>query len=318
MGITRYARCGIEQTSFGGGSSKIVNIRPNSIGFRIDRGLLFDETIDNYFRADADAGALQCSGSLEMKVRPSTIGEYLYALFGDVTTTTNDPEPGLNTHEFTLDEPKSLYQEIGENDILWELYGVGITSGEFNFEAKEYVNFRADYIAKEPKVGTFSAPTIEESKIFTFDGVYVEVDDVKVADVRSAKISIDRKIDADDFVLDDFKLDDLIVNGIAEITGEFVVKETQLSELRTAIFGDDTSIELLTNKVAKPKLEIIGVVTEDSLENKLIFETDDYVYKEGSWDMTGRDRADRTLPFEIIGDSFKATLINQITSYPQT
>ena len=104
MAITRYCKVGIE-SSFGAGSTNMLPVSVNSVSPKIDRGLMTDEVICSYFAGDAEGGALKCGGSIELTVRAESIGEFLYALFGKVTTTSEGG--GLYKHIFELDNPKS-------------------------------------------------------------------------------------------------------------------------------------------------------------------------------------------------------------------
>lgn len=314
MAITRYMEVGIE-SAFGTKSTKIIPYLGNTSKPDINRNPLTDEHVSSYFIGDAKGGALECKASTELKVRADEIGDFLFALFGKVTTVDNGD--GSYTHTFEFDDLKSLSLGLGENGILWEYLGVLVNKADFTFETKSYVNASFETIFREIKIGTFVEPTLDEKSAFSFWESYVEIDDVKIP-VRKAEISIDRSVDDDDYVLDDFMLYGATVAGMGDVSGELVFREQNLDELRTAVFGSSTATSIpATNPLNRQKIEIIASLTEDSVIKSIKFEAPVSIYEEASWEITGRDRADRTVPFKIIGTDFTCELTNTVVSYPR-
>jgi len=309
MVMGRYAAIGNEAT-YGTPAATKKGIRVHRFSVEVDRGAMYDESIESYFAGAASGGPLKVGGRLEMSVYPLMIGEVLMALFGeDGYTYTNSND--LHTHEFTLSDPSSVTLRLGENNVEWELAGCGFTGAEFTFEAKEFVKFSTTYIAKDIQKKAYSEPSFASGQPFVFWNARLQSDGVTVDHVEKVTVSIDRSLKDDVFVLDSFKRDDLIVDGVGELGGTITVTEKHLAELEKAVFGEVGASSIGSdNPLFEAHLQVKCEQKCGGQNCSLEFDIPVGVYVEGSWEITGRDYAAREIPYRILGSDFKATLKN--------
>lgn len=293
------------EDTFGVAVTPTRGVRVQSVEPNIDRQPIFDETIEDFLPPDAVGGPLKVGLSMELVARPNQITEILQALMGSSTVTSTSED--VYKWDFTLGTPQSMTVEVGDPYETLQIYGVGVNSVEFTFEAREFVKMSVDCIAKNYKQSSFSEPTYSNDKPFVFYEAQLRVDGSKVAGTKSVSLTVDRGIADDEYVLDDFTLNALRPER-TEITGRMTLTEDEIAELRRALYGSTTASSIgPTNDVGSVQLTIVC----DRGDYQLKLNAPIAVYTTGSYSVSGRDRIDREIEFKVVGD-FTITLVNNV------
>jgi len=305
---TRWVKVALEPTfgsAIASGSTDLRGIRVTSCEPSFDQQVIYDETVEDFLSPNGVGGPLKITASLEMSVRPNQVMELLEALTGSKTTTGTSPY----THTFSLSTPKSLTMYIEEEETCWQLYGVGITSAEFTFEAREIVKISADLIGKGYKESvTGLTPSFSTESPFVFHEAAVLVSDVALTTCKSATMTIDRGIADDEYVLNDYTLSKLKPER-TEITGRLRFQQEEMDELRRALFGTKTGTSLPTDRViGKAILELRCI----SGNYQLKLRAPVAIYQTASFALSSRDRIERELEYKVVGD-ISITLVNDLS-----
>lgn len=280
--VSRYLKVGAE-SSFGAGcAGALTGIRVDSVSINPDRGALLDESIEEYYPAQAAGGAYKLSGNIALAVRPSEIDPFLTACLGGASP----------------DVPGSLEMEIGEAGTAWVMMGVGINSIEITCEAKELVKGSIDYIAKSIANAAFSAPSYSGDYPFVFWQASLTGDGPDITGITKCSLKIDRSLKDDMFTLDDFLLDELVVDGVGEMGGTITVKESQLDEIKRAMFANKTGTTIPVDDALQELALVLSMTNNDG---SLTITAPVAVYTEASWEVSGRDVSLREVPYKILG-----------------
>ncbi|HEC65853.1 MAG TPA: hypothetical protein ENI23_11185 [bacterium] len=160
---------------------------------------------------DAVAGRVVskwAEGSLGGIVRAKAIGLFLLNALGQVNTSADDPEAGVNTHTFTVlssHQHPALTINVddpNEGDVAYPL-GM-LNSLELVAEVNEYVKFTADFMAKTGESATVTAVYVSEANFASHDvtvkfaDVTAELDTASAVSVKSASILIEKEVEKDD------------------------------------------------------------------------------------------------------------------------
>lgn len=295
--MTRYMKVGYE-TTYGTPATSLIGVRVRSVEPSIDQSPIYDETIEDYLPADAIAGPLSLSIRSEFAVRHDQITQILAALFGGTPPTPTGTDP--YTWAFTsFGAPKSLTVEIGDpQNTAWQFTGVGISSMEFTFEAREVVTASVDMIAKTYTEVTPTTPTYSTEQPFAFHEASLLVDGLPVAGCRSVTVSIDRSLADDAYVLDDRTLYALH-GGIVNVSGRIRLWEDELTEFRKAIG---------TTGLGNVQLQVKATRGNYSLTIDMPIA----IYNTGSFSISGRDVVDREIEYRALSCSI--TLVNGVSA----
>jgi len=252
----RYVKISTEPeppSSFGNGGAmltptKFQAIRVKSISNPVDRGLLIEENIEGYIPTAAFGGALKLGGTLEGNLRPKQQEVLIYSLMGASAATTAGLLTGI---VYTMSAPSSMQLKIGEQttaattDLELGYNGVGIKTFNMNVAAKEFVTARYDWFAKNYTAASgyqnvqsteYSSedPIVFYNATVMFDGVDTS------AKIKTITINIDRKVDEERYVIADYTLQEIGINGINEVTGDITFTEKEYGQFRNAMFGSAT------------------------------------------------------------------------------
>lgn len=240
--MARYVEISDVETSYGAGGSGFAGIRVKSVSNPVDRGLLVEENIEGYIPTAAYGGALKLSGTIEGNLRPQQMENLFYSLFGTDTAGT-----------LSLSNPTSIGMRIGENtvngstDIELEYVGVTVKTANITLTAKEFVTVRFDWFAKNYSSNAFdTGVTYTDEEPVVFYAASVRLGGTYVQDMmKSMTINIDRKVDEERFVIGDYTVQEIGINGMNEITGDITFTEHQYGEFRRAMFGatDGTALD---------------------------------------------------------------------------
>lgn len=306
--MARYVKAGAIETTFGADNGGYNGIRATSISWATDRGVMFEENIDNYIPTTGYGGALKNSGSIETNFRPIQCSTLLEALLGTKATTTF-PGGGAAT-KYTLGWPKSIGIKMGEETAggSFEMThnGCAIKSLGMEFAAKEFVKAKFDYLSKIHHSGSYSAPASYSSdEPLLFYRAEVKLNATTSFKIRSLTMDIDRKIDEDRFIVGDYTLHELGMNGMTELGGTLTFTEHEYTEYRRALFGDPVLTDLDgRNLIGGPTLVVICTNNALSPATKLYIEAGVSIYSKGDVTMTGMNQSDKKIDYKIIGNTF--------------
>lgn len=297
--MSNYVKVGRE-SSFGTASGTYTPIKVTSVSDDVDRGVLIEETIDEYLATSAYGGALAISGSIEGNLRSNQFRNLIYSVMGD--------EAGTGypyTYSFGIPQPITI--RIGEDtgsSVETQYVGGVINSMNLSFEAKEFVKGTFNFIAKNvtDTSTTFdNAVTYvnEEPLIFYRAGITFAGD--STIGVKSLSLDIDRGVDTDQFVLGDFTLRRIAMTSQTAATGSMTLVESEYDELKRAMYGDDESTSISAcNPVGQGTLIIeCKTVCGDS---SMLITCPVAILTKSARSFSGKSEVEKTVDYTIISD----------------
>jgi hypothetical protein len=230
-------------------------IRVKSISNPVDRGLMQEENIEGYIPTAAYGGALKVSGTLEGNLRPKQMKMLIYSLMGASANLTGS-DPIVSGTKFTMSNPSSFQMKIGEQtsaattDLELGYMGACVKTFNMNIAAKEFVTARFDWFAKNYTAASVYSPptsgdyTTEQPIVFYNATVTIGGTDMS-SKIKSLTINIDRKVDEERFVIGDYTLQEIGINGMNEVTGDITFTEKEYGQFRNTLFGATTGANML-------------------------------------------------------------------------
>jgi len=296
LALERYVKIGVE-ASYGTGATT-AGVLATSVRDSPDRGVLFDETIDDFLPKKAYGGPLKLAGSLEGNFRPDQMAPLLEAIFGIKTAQTVP-----NRDEYTLGIPKSLELEIGEEtgttlNRHTDYVGVGVKEISFSGEAKDFLKFTSEWIAKNFSDGSFAAPTyIAEDPVVVYNTV-LKIDSAAIAEVKAFEFKLARPYDEDNYVIDSYTLHGLMLSGLAELTGTITFTELEYDEFERANYGavSNTAIDA-NNTIDEFALSIH--CTDMAGVDKFKIDLPITVMTDSTRSISGRDSIEKSVNFKV-------------------
>lgn len=248
------------ETTFGNSSTMMAvsafqPIRVKSISNPVDRGLMQEENIEGYIPTAAFGGALKVSGTLEGNLRPLQMKMLMYAMMGASAALTGS-DPIVSGTKFTLGVPTSIQMKIGEQtsaattDLELGYMGVGIKTFNLNVAAKEFVTARFDWFAKNYTAASpYSEPNStdysSEEPIMFYNATVTIGSTDKSNKIKAFTLNIDRKVDEERYVIGDYTLQEIGINGMNEVSGDITFTEKEYGEFRNTLFGATTGVNTL-------------------------------------------------------------------------
>lgn len=297
--MTKYLRVGVEDTPYGAGTTLVsVPIKVTSFNKTINRNEMIEETTDSQLVNYAGVGAYGLSGSLECLLRPTQTRPLLYGLLGEFV----EPDPPDGTEYYELGDPLPLVFLLGE-DFNVESYeqiisGVGITSATITCEAKEFVKMSFDWVAQLSEDGDddYALPADYATELpITFYHCSVLKDDVEITKIKSSEITIDRKLDDEQFYVSDPLLGYLVATGATDVTGTMTVGEREILAIRSAVYGDEGATTLVDNLFESFVLEYVFLDAAGDEAMRIVI--DEVFFNEASDSQSGKAEAEKTLNY---------------------
>ena len=296
--MSDYVKVGAESTYGGGAASTTTGCIVTTVTEDIDRNVMVEETIDTSLPRAAIAGALKVSGTVECNLRPRQFIDFMTAVMGKSTDNTT-------YFTLTLDEPDSVELQVGESigttSFERDYIGVGISSVDMTFEAREFVKATFNWIAKNYSDTTYAAPvsyTSEDPVVF-YNASVVIAGGSATYNIKSLDMTIDRKLDEDQFTLGAFVLRRLAVTGNTEVSGTITFTEDEFSEFKRAIYGSTTGTSVSsTNDLGEASLVITCL--DLSGNNAMIITAPIAVYSSASKNSSGNADVEKTVDYQVI------------------
>lgn len=294
--MVNYVKAGIE--SVFGTHATTAGITVSDVSEDIDRSLLIEENIDNYIAATAYGGALKISGSLEGTIRPKQLGILLNAFMGDASS------------PYTFAVPLSLSIDVGEELMNKETQyvGCGISKLSLKFAAKEFATFTADWFAKNYTIAAFSAPTIAAEDPAVFYNVSLTIGALAVStEVKELTLDMDRKLDDDNFVLNDFTLHRLARTGVTSVTGSIVFSEMEFAEYYRALTGTTTGTAVDANNTVG-NIALVIICTNMAGTESMRITMPVSIYGKGGKKISKVSEIEKNVDFVVTGSGFTITV----------
>lgn len=293
--MVNYVKVGTESTF--GTHVTTAGITVSDVSLDIDRSLMIEENIDNYIAATAYGGALKVSGTIEGTVRPKQLELFLKSFMGDATG------------PYTFGVPTSMSIDIGEELMNQEtqLVGCGISKLSLKFAAKEFATFTADFFAKNYSLTTFSEPTTAAEDPAIFYNASLSIGGTASTEIKEITLDMDRKLDDDNFVLNDYTLHRLARTGVTSVTGTITFTEMAFDEYKRAITGSTTGTAVDANNTVGSVALIItctGMTGTTSLTISLPVS----VYGKGGKKISKVSEIEKTVDFTATGSGVTFTV----------
>ena len=295
--MVNYVKVGIESTF--GTHVTTAGIKVTSISEDIDRSIMVEENIDNYIADTAYGGPLKISGSIEGNIKPKQFALFLQACLGDASS------------PYTLAVPKSMSIDVGEElagaaGLETQYCGCGISKLSLKFAAKEFATFTADWFAKNYVIGTYSVPTIADEDSAVFYNASVGFGGVASTEIKEISLDIDRKLDDDNFVLNDFTIHRLARTGTTEITGSITFGELAWDQYLLAISGGTGTAIDANNTLGDVALTI--TCTDMAGATTMTITCPVAIYSKGGRKIDKVSEVEKTVDFTVVGSGFTITV----------
>ena len=279
MALDRYSSIGLETGAYGSGGGTPAGVLVTEFNDDVDRGALTEETVDSQVLKSVYGGGLQLKGSVGGTLRPKMFEKVLEGIWG-----VNTLSVGVS-NTFTLGQPQPLIMSLGEDtgsvQEVSDYTGVGVTKLSIDAKANEFAKWSMDWMAKDMSLGTYSAPTYVAEDPVILDKATISTDGgiTALTEVKSFKLDIERKIRQDWFVIGDYKLHGLAMDGVTGLGGSLEFTEIEYDEMKRAAFGT-------TGGSAFPALNTLG-----SADLQILFD-----------DISGNPAVEINLPLSVFKD----------------
>jgi hypothetical protein len=313
----RYVKSSIiAETIYGNGGALLAAtafapLRAKSVSYPVDRGLLIEENIESYIPVAAYGGALKVSGTIEGNFRPNQMSQMIASCFGTGAATTS-PFTGM---AYTMGMPTSMQLKVGEQTASGGSYeielgyvGVGIKTMNLTLNSKEFVVAKFDWFAKQyTAASTYTAPAdseyeAEDPAVFYNALVSLDGGSTWAANIRNATINIDRKVDEDRYVLGDFTVQELGINGMTDVSGDFTFTEKEYSMFKAALFGAATATTIPTTNPVYSSAVVVKF-TDQAEDDVAQMALGTVVFGNTDTTMTGQNVIEKKVSWKATGDA---------------
>lgn len=327
--MTRFLKVGsLPEIHMGGTYGTVaatawLPVRCKSISNPVDRGVMMEENIESWFPASGVGGALKVSGSLESNFRPIMMLPFLQAVLGSATTNIA-ATPTIDTAiTFVLGSPTPISLQMGEKStnasgIATQYQGVGIKSFALTMAAKDFAVCKIDWFSKIYKnlsydacVAGISAASpaydntmwgYEKEEPVVFYNASITTPGGTSLKVKTMDITIDRKVDDDRFIVGDYTLQELGINGMTDIGGSMTMTEQEYNELLRTMYGDTVPTALNTaNTVGMGPLSIVLTNRAAAEKNKMLIYIKTAIYTNVDTSITGQNEVEKKISWKAVG-----------------
>ena len=306
MSLERYTKVCLEG-NFGDGTGTLVGIYASGFSNPTDRQVMYEDATHTEMSNVAFGGATKYSGNLKGILRPRQLKPILNSIFGN-----SSPVASPDGDAYTVDDPVSLVLEIGDEvnvglNAALKYVGVGIKSLTLTANAKEFVTWSADWMAKSVTREIFAIPTggsayIPEDPI-QWSGCALSLDGGTTSslELKSFDMTIESNLRDDAFVLGSTAINKLTRNNSFTIHGNIDFTEREYSAHMSGLFGSDTTSLPDTNALGSGNLRFTMNNSSGALTAKIDLPI--AIYEQTSQDISGRDEIARQITYRVIENS---------------
>lgn len=304
MANNRYLTLVRETGAYGSGTGTQTGILITSIDDPVDRGAIKEETLDNINVNTVYGGALKLGGSLEGSLRPKQMKDLFYSVLGVETDSGDDLV-------YTLGYPRAVVMTVGEDiggtNMAMKYVGGAIKDLTISAEAKDFATVKATWLAKNVSKVTYTEPTYTSEEPVLFYHVAVTVGSTSITQCKKFDLKIGKNVREDNFVLGDFTLSGLAINGVSDISGTITFTELEYNQLLAAAFSttSGSSVPAL-NTLFHGGLTIVFKYPDGS--DAMTIDTDNCNFTKASRSIQARSEISKSVDFVISGDDFSITV----------
>lgn len=260
-------------------------------------------------------------GEFTAPIGDNHFGTILLAALGSVSTSTDDPEAGANTHTFTVDQ-SSLHQSYTlfiDDPLAGQDYthALGVLQSlEIQYEQQQFVRYAVTWMTKKGATATNSPSTTTENRFLPQHLTFSVASNKSglpgsTINIRSLTLTIEKNVEGDWALGSDEPQD--FLNTQFDITGSLTAVWQNESDFK----DDFTSFN---NKATRIKLENTSATVAGSTNAQLEINLAKVTYQELSRSTALNDVVTQDLEFKAHYDTsnnemIEAKLINDVSSY---
>jgi len=322
MAILRYIGLG-KQTEFGTAVTPTQFIDVISESIKPEKEVVEYEVGTQREVIDKFIATWKYSGTIEMYAEPNQITDFLYGVFGDVTTISDGGSPEVAyKHEFVPGTSLPFYTiEVVPNlaNKARRVDSCVVQKVEFSCVAKEIATLSVDVVGRSETLTAPTSPSISRTTPFIYHGGTVTVDDSTKSNVTSIKISVENEITDDLFTITDEPfIQDIPVHGV-KVSGTMDIHVTDWEFYEYLLGAASATSPQKTMSPISISLALTGGSTgssQSSFENyQLTIDLPKVYITDGPINFSKRERLAQSVSFEAVYDSSsgyvtKWTLIN--------
>ncbi len=307
----RYLAMG-KEPSFGQEATDYRFVDVASEDLKTTHDWIMPELAGARWKRHAIKGTVKVGGSVDAYAQFDTLGDFLLAALGAVSTAQPDPAnaPSVFKHEFTPAEALPSYTLIVASEITGRKFlGCVCSSLELSVAPGELLGLSLEVVGQREEATTPGEPSWSNEPYVSFsDLAECQVGGEPVA-LEALTLTISNGLADDAFELGSRYLPDVPVQGL-EITGSFDLRFRDRTHLDRFLAGEETSLYL----------RFEGPEIEGGLRYALELHMPRIIYKAAGANISARERLVERVEFEAIYDPaagyvLKAVLQNREAGY---
>ena len=309
--MARYLAVG-KESAFGQEAISYRYIDIASEDIRTEHEWIMPELAGYRWKRYAMKGTMRVGGSVDAYAQFGSLGIFLLAVLGSVSTGQPDPDgaPSVFKHEFTPGDTLPSYTLRVVSEITGRQFlGCVCSSLELSVAPGELLGVSTEWVGQREEAFTPGAPEWDESPYVSFaDLASAEVGGSPVS-LEALTLTIENDLADDAFELGSAYLPEIPVQALS-ITGSFDLKFKDRTHLDRFLSGEETSLYL----------RFEGPEIEGGLRYSLELDLPRIIYKTAGANVSGRDRLVESVEFEALFDPvegriLRAVLQNQEAGY---
>jgi len=309
--MARYLAIG-KESSFGQEATSYRYVDLASEDLKTEHEWIMPELAGHRWRRYAIRGTMRVGGSVDAYAQFGSLGAFLLASLGSVSTSQPDPDgaPSVFKHEFMPAEALPSYTLRVASEVAGRQFlGCLCSSLELSVAPGELLGISFGVVGQREEAFSPGEPEWDESPYISFaDLANAEIGGSPVS-LEALTLTIENDLADDVFELGSAYLPEIPVQGLS-ITGSFDLKFKDRTHLDRFLTGEETSLYLRFD----------GPEIEGGLRYSLELDLPRIIYKTAGANVSARDRLVESVEFEALFDPvegriLRAVLQNQEAGY---
>ena len=301
--MARYLAMGKEDV-FGQEATSYRYIDLASEGLRTEHEWIMPELAGYRWKRMAMRGTMRVGGSVDAYAQFGSLGIFLLAALGAVSTSQPDPTgaPSVYRHEFTpADSLPSYTLRVASEVTGRQFLGCVCSSLELSIAPGELLGISLEVVGQREEAFSPGEPEWDDSPYVGFaDLVSAEVGGSPVS-LEALTLTIENDLADDAFELGSAYLPEIPVQALS-ITGSFDLKFKDRTHLDRFLSGEETSLYL----------RFEGPEIEGGLRYCLELDLPRIIYKTAGANVSGRERLVESVEFEALFDPAEGRIIKAV------
>jgi len=309
--MVRYLAMG-KEASFGQEATSLRYLDLASEDLKTEHEWMMPELAAFRWKRYALKGTLRVSGSISTYAQFASLGDFLLAALGSISTGQPDPAnaPSVFKHEFTPGEGLPSYTIMVASEVTGRKFlGCVCSSLELSLAVGELLGVSFEVVGQREEAFTPAEVELDSSPFISFtDLVSCEVGGEAVG-LEALELTISNDLVEDAFEIGSRYLPEVPVQGL-EVAGSFDLKFKDRKHLDRFLDGQETSLHI----------RFEGPEIEGGYKYALELDMPRIIYKSAGANVSTRERLVERVEFEAIYDPtagyvIKAILQNREGSY---